>query len=243
MTIPKNKIMKILKLFSLAFLPGMLMSQEIKFSVLTGPGISWISSNDNQISSSGIKISYKAHVQAEYWFNDRYAATGGIGLSLGQGGHLEFIKGGDLWKEAELSDTKYKNLPDNAILGYRMNYIDIPFGFKLRTNEFGKFRFYVHAPEFCISLRTRARGTIEAPPLPDTEGEDIRKMVSFFGLFYGIGLGGEMRISADVSLVGGLRFYQSFTDITDDSGRYSDGTREDSKGILSSLDFRFGVIF
>ncbi|MBK8297322.1 MAG: hypothetical protein IPK91_08625 [Saprospiraceae bacterium] len=52
-----------------------------------------------------------------------------------------------------------------------------------------------------------------------------------------------MRISTDVSLVGGLRFYQSFTDITDDSGRYSDGTREDSKGILSSLDFRFGVIF
>ncbi len=235
--------MKILNLLICCILSGIVFGQEIKFSVLTGPGISWIASNDNQIASSGIKLAYKAHVQAEYWFNDRYAFTGGIGLSLGQGGHLEFNQGGDLWKEAELSDTKYKNLPDHATLGYRMNYIDLPFGFKLRTNEFGRFRFYVHAPEFAICLRTRARGTIEAPPLPDTEGEDIRKMVSFFGLFYGIGLGGEMRISSDVSLVGGLRFYQSFTDLTDDSGRYTDGSREDSKGILSSLDIRFGVIF
>ena len=113
--------------------------------------------------------------------------------------------------------------------GYRMNYIDIPFGFKLRTNEFGKFRFYVHAPEFSISLRTRARGSIEAAPLPDTEGEDIRKMVSFFGLFYGNRTGGEMRISEDVSLVGVCAFIKALQTLRDDSGRYTDGKEKIQK--------------
>ncbi len=224
-------------------LPGILLSQEIRFSVLTGPSFSWMKGNTNKINTEGSRIGWKANVQGEYWFNERYGITGGIGLSIAQGGGLEYLKGGNIWKEAELSDPIYKDLPANSKLNYRMNYIDIPFGFKLRTNEFGKYRFFVHAPEFSLSLRTKARGDIEAPPLADSEDEDIRKMVNFFALFYAIGVGTEIRISNDVSLIGGIRFYQSFTDLTDDSGTYSDGSKEESKGILSSLDFRFGVIF
>jgi opacity protein-like surface antigen len=58
-----------------------------------------------------------------------------------------------------------------------------------------------------------------------------------------IGAGTEFKVSNDVTLNAGLRFFQSFTDLTDDGGRYDDGTKEDSKGILSSLDFRIGISF
>ncbi|HEX5624994.1 MAG TPA: porin family protein [Saprospiraceae bacterium] len=235
--------MKVFQLFLLLTLPAGMFSQDIRFCILNGPSISWMRSNDNIIKSSGTKIAYKANVQAEYWFNDRYGVTAGLGLSVNQGGGMEYEKGGNIWKEADLSDNIYRALPANALLEYRFNHLDIPFGFKLRTNEFGRYRFYVHAPEFSISLRTKARGNIDAPPLPDTEDEDIRKMNTFLALFYAIGVGAEIRVSTDVSLIGGLRFYQSISDLTDDSGVYSDGTKENSKGILSSLDFRLGVIF
>lgn len=218
-------------------------AQEIRYNVIIGPSISWISSNNNKINGSGSRIAFKAHVQGEYWLTDRYALTGGIGFSLGNGGAMEYLKAGDIWKEAALSDTSYHNLPKDATLSYRLNFLEIMFGLKLRTKEIGKFRFYVQAPELAIHMNTKARGDIDAPPLLFTEDEDIRPMIHFFSLFYGIGIGTEYRISSDVILTGGLRYYQSFTDLTVDSGRYADGTKEESKGIISSLDFRFGVIF
>lgn len=223
--------------------PFIVQSQEIRYNVLIGPSISWMSANNNKISSSGSKLAFKAHVQGEYWFTDRYAITGGLGFSLSQGGGLDYQKGGNIWPEAELSDTIYYNLAKNSVLGYSLNFLEIAFGLKLRTNEFGKFRYYVQAPEFSINLLTKARGTIDAPPYPSTEDEDIRPMIHFFSLFYGFGIGTEYRVSKDLTLTGGLRYFQSFTDLTVDSGRYSDGTKEQSKGILSSIDIRFGVIF
>lgn len=225
------------------FLTILVNAQEIRYNVLIGPSISWMSANNNRIESSGSKLAFKAHVQGEYWFTDRYALTGGLGFSLSQGGGLEYFKAGDIWSEVDLSDTIYHNLPANSVLSYRLNFIEILFGLKLRTNEFGRFRFFVHAPEFSINMNTKARGDIDAAHLPFTEDEDIRPMIHFFSLFYGFGIGGEYRIAPDVTLTGGLRYFQSFTDLTDDAGRYLDGSNEESKGILSSLDIRVGVVF
>jgi hypothetical protein len=223
--------------------PLLIHSQKVSYNVLIGPSFSWMSANNNKINSVGTKLAFKAHVQGEYWFTDRYAITGGLGFSLSQGGTMEYTKGGDLWKEAELSDTAYHRLPPNANLNYSLNFLEIVFGLKLRTNEFGKFRFFVHAPEFSINLRTKARGDIQASGLPDTEDEDIRPMIHFFSLFYGFGIGTEYRVSNDVTLTGGLRYFQSFTDLTVDSGTYTTGGKEESKGILSSIDIRVGVVF
>lgn len=218
-------------------------AQEVRYSVITGPSLSWMSANFNKINGSGVKLAIKAHVQAEYWITERYALTGGIGFSLSQGGSLEYLEGGNFWKSAKLSDISYHSLPDNSVLGYSMNYLEFPFGFKLRTREFGKYRFYIQAPELAISLRTKARGSIEATGLEFTEDEDIRDVISFLSIFYGFGIGTEYTVSPDITLIGGLRFFQSLTDLTDDSGSYNSGVKEDSKGILSSLDFRVGVIF
>jgi hypothetical protein len=236
--------MKNLMYCLLFVLPFFLHSQEIRYNVIIGPSISSISANNNKITGTSSKIAFKAHVQGEYWFNDRYAITAGIGFSLSQGGTMEYLKGGDIWKEVVFSDTfsVYHNLPPNTALTYRINTLEFPFGFKLRTKEFGKFRFYVHAPEFSINLLTKARGDVDAGA-KSTVDEDIRPIIHFFSLWYGIGIGAEYRISNDITLTGGLRYFESFTDLTVDSGRYADGTKEESKGIISSLDIRMGIIF
>jgi opacity protein-like surface antigen len=234
--------MKNLIYFLLLTFTGLSHAQSIRYHVILGPSLSWMSTNNNKINSNGSQVAFKTHVQAEYWFTDKYAVTGGIGFSLGQGGQMEYLKGGDIWKDGELSDTIFHNLPANANLGYNINLLEFIFGLKLRTNEFGKYRFYVQAPEFGINLRTKARGSIDAPSI-SAEDEDIRDMIRFFSLSYGFGLGLEYNISQDLTLTGGIRYFQTFTDLTSDNGRYSDGTKEDSKGILSSIDFRIGVIF
>lgn len=218
-------------------------SQEIQFSVITGTGISWMHANQNVIRSGTAKINFKLHLQGEYWLSERYGLTAGLGFSLGNGGEMDFLKGGDLLKSAKLSDPVYHDLPANTQISYSLNYLDFPFSLKLRTKEFNRWRFYVQIPEFSLSILTRARASIEAPLLPYTKEEDLRDAFCFLNLFYGVGLGFEKNFAEHFGLTGGFRFYQSINDLTSDSGVYSDGNKENSKGILSSIDFRIGVVF
>ncbi len=220
-----------------------LYAQELKFCILTGPAISWMDANKNVIKSGTGRLGYTIHIQGEYWLTDRYALTAGLGFFLGQGGSLKYLKGGDILKSAELSDTIYHHIPKGSDITYRMNYVDFPFGFKLRTAAYRSVRLYMQIPEFSLSFRTKARGNIEAPPLPYTKDEDFRGLITFINLFYGITIGLETKLTQDISLNGGVRFYQSITDVTNDSGVYTDGIKENSKGILSNLNFRVGIIF
>ncbi|MDQ3141852.1 MAG: PorT family protein [Bacteroidota bacterium] len=215
---------------------------ELKVSVLTGPSICWFSTNDNKIFPDGAKLGYKAHVEGEYMFNSKFSITLGMGLSLGQGGTLRYAQGGHLWSDSELNIPNPDSLPNNVSLSYNINYLDFPIGFKLRTQDFGKFRFYFHAPEFQISLRTKARGKIEGIGV-SSEDERINEQINFINISYSLGAGTEYQYSEGLTLIGGLRFVQNITDITDDSGIYFDGSRENSKGILSAVDLRIGVLF
>ncbi len=220
-----------------------MFSQEYRVSIITGPNFSWMSADDNQILTEGSKLGYKIHVNGEYGFNERYALTGGLGISLAQGGSLRYVNGGNLWSEASLSSPVYDSLPNGVLLGYSTNYVEIPFGFKIRTNAFGRIKFYFNAPEFSIGFRTRARGAIEGPGIPSTKDENINRQILFLNFSYGIGLGTELEISEDLALIAGGRFFQSITDVTDDSGRFFNGKKENSKGVLSSVDIRIGVLF
>ena len=112
----------------------------------------------------------------------------------------------------------------------------------MRTNSFGKFRFYAQMPEFSTGIRTKAKGSITGIDVKSNK-EQIKKEIQFLNLSWALGLGTEYSVSEKLDLIFGVRFFQSITDITDDSGRYFDNTKENSKGILNSLDLRFGVLF
>ena len=133
-------------------------------------------------------------------------------------------------------------MPAGVVLGYGVNYFDFPFGFKLRTNEFGIFKFYAHLPEFVIGFKTKAKGSIDGAGVSSTK-EKINKQVTFLTFGWAVGAGVEYKLSDEVALIGGLRFMQSIIDVTDDSGRFLDGKKENSKGTINSMDIRIGVSF
>lgn len=239
----QNLNMKSCLFFLLLGACNCLPAQSFQLNVMTGPSITWMRANKNIIQGSESMFSYKAHLTGEYWMTDRYALTGGLGFSLFSGGTLEFEKGGDLLKEAELSDSVYHHLAPHTQIHYKMNFLDIPVGLKIRTGEFHGYRLFLQAPEIIFGIRTKARAKIASAGLPYTEDEDIRNSISFLTLFYGIHVGMEKNISDDLALLMGIRFVQSFTDMTSDEGRYDDGSHENSKGILTGLDFRIGISF
>ena len=68
-------------LFIFPFLLGAQVD-NLKLSIMNGPTIGWMTSNDALITTEGSKLGYKLHVEAEYLLNERYSFTGGLGLSL-----------------------------------------------------------------------------------------------------------------------------------------------------------------
>ncbi|MEO6189643.1 MAG: outer membrane beta-barrel protein [Saprospiraceae bacterium] len=233
-----------IKICILFCLPFMAFSQSDRFkaSLLVGPSITWMTSDDKFISTESNRFGFKIHVQGEYLFNSRYSFTAGLGLSLLQGGKLGYQKGGNLWSETSLSLPKGDSLPNGVSLSYRVNYLDIPFGFKMRTVQYGKFRFYAHLPEFSIAIRTGAKGDIIGSGVASSD-ENIKHQILFINFGWGLGIGTEYELKDEFNLLFGVRFFQSLNDVTDNSGTYFDGSKQNSKDKINALDFRIGLVF
>ncbi len=275
--LPQNyKNMKnIVPFFTFLILMGAIFSAKtafaqsldnLRFGFQASPTFSWMNTNDNKINNNGSfpgVLGIKLGMRGEYLFtpNGSYALTSGIGFGFSQGGTLLHEIGGNFWSEAELSDTKFntgiKPLPNQVNLKYNLQYLEIPLGLKMRTTDFGYFRYFVEIPVFTLGFLTQARGAIEGVGVA-TEKENVRGATNFFNLSWGLGGGVEYSISEKTALVMGLYYQQGFLDVTKDSGA-SKATlvkenmppleneyavkAETSKGTLGSVVLYLGVLF
>ena len=238
-----QKIALILLLLGLGLQVSFAQLENLRFGFQVSPTFSWMTSDDNRINSNGTNLGVKIGTMGEWYFSEHYILTSGIGISFNHGGTLQHDIGGDIWSEADLSDPVYDSLPDMVNLKYSLQFFEIPFGFRMRTKEFGHFRYFFEAPIFRISIRTQARGTIEGPEIARTEKENIRQQVSALNISYGFGAGVEYSLTGSTSLIGGIYYENNFSDITNDEGRLRNGKREDSKGTYGLVNFRLGILF
>ena len=217
-------------------------SDHFKASLILGPSFSWMSTDDKNITTESNQLGFKLHLQSEYIFLQKFSLTGGLGLSFIQGGKLGYALGGNLWSETALDIPKGDSLPNGVILGYTVKYLEIPIGFKMTTGAYGRYRFFAQLPEFFLGLRLGARGDIAGQGV-STSDENIKHQVQFLSIGWGLGGGTIYRLRDDLDLMIGVRYQQSITDVTDDSGKYFDGKSQNSKDKINSIDFRIGVVF
>lgn len=217
--------------------------KELRLGFQLSPSFSWMSTDDNLINGNGLNLGLKLGMVGEYYFRENYAIVSGINFAFNQGGTLKHQGGGDLWPKSELSDLLLHQLPDGVNLKYHIQYLEIPFGIKLRTKEFGYLRYFAEIPIFSLGFKLQARGDVKGTTL-DSERENITEDVNLFNLTWGFGGGVQYTLSESTALVGGIIYRQGFTDVTDNSALKADGmTREDSKGVISSLTIRLGFLF
>jgi opacity protein-like surface antigen len=223
---------------------------SFRFGVQTSPVFSWMKTTDKKIEGAGTNLGLKVGAAAEYYFQPNYAIVTGLGFGLNQGGTLQNgYPTGIFWNESELSEpTKFDTLPVNAKLHYRVNYVEIPFGLKMRggTNEDARFRFYAELPVFTLGFVTKATGDIRGTNSQNTEDEDIRDDVNGLSLSWGLGGGIEYEIATSTTLVAGLAYQQQFTDLTGDKGfvlKNNTFAKEKSKGTFGLIALRLGVFF
>ncbi len=251
-----KKIVAIALFFSLWLNAGW-AQDGFRFGFQASPSFTWLNTNDNQINGNGTNLGLKLGVTGENYFQDQYALTFGLGFAFNAGGTLKHTQGGDFWGGSELNNVdEYHRLPNDVNLKYSLQYIEIPVGFKMRTQEFGYLRFFAELPIFTLGILTQAKGDIERPDQEAVEDLDIKKDVNFITLSWGLGGGVEYSIGENTSLVAGISFQNSFIDITKDKNAQkfvydefsglpieSMTEDEDSKGNLSGITIKIGVMF
>ena len=150
-------------------------AQGIKFGVHVDPFISLLDSDYAKVKGNGVNGGTALGVELDYAFDatGNYSLTFGLDFSLNNGGTLLYEYGGVLLPNSEFDNRSsfrnYVNEPDFSgnssgidmqaftKINYRMNYIEIPIGLKLRTNELGGsyMRAFFHIPLISLFFQNK----------------------------------------------------------------------------------------
>ena len=160
--------------------------QGIRFGVHADPLISFMSSNDNRVKSAGLNFGIGMGVELEYYFSEteNFTLTFGTDFVAGRGGKILYKHGGYLLPNSDqnfdfspFSNNSFNETtvePSSATAGsetagldfaaynsirYSVNYLEIPIGLKLRTDELGEsyLRAFFHIPLVKLKIPIAAR--------------------------------------------------------------------------------------
>ncbi|MBK7939520.1 MAG: outer membrane beta-barrel protein [Lewinellaceae bacterium] len=237
-------------LLALSFVLPAQDAPGFRFGFQSSPTWSWLRTSDKKLEGVGSNWGLKLGAMGEYYFTSNYAFIGGLGFGFNQGGNIQNgYEMASLWDDSDLSEEKFKVVEKEAKLHYRLNYVEIPFGLKMRggSNEDARIKFYAEIPVFTIGFVTRAQGDIRGSQDKNTEDEDIRDDVKGLSLAWGLGGGIEYEFASSATLVAGLAFQQQFTDVTgkgmvqkNPGDAFVD---EKSKGNIGLIALKLGVFF
>ncbi len=198
-------------------------SQKLKLGVCLNPHFDWFNENTSLMKSDGSKTGIMGGLVIENYFSKNYAFTTGILLGS-YGGKM-------VYNDTIMirTDEKNINVPPALQVKYKLQYITVPIGLKLKTNQIGFFSYYAHLG-FSPQINIRAKA--EAGSLLDNAG--IGKEVGLFNISYYFGGGLEYSLGGNTAIVLGVTYNNGFLDIL---------TKQNSKQILNYLTINIGVMF
>lgn len=218
----------------------------LRFGFHTSPTFSWLTANNSDVNANGTNLGLKLGMIGEYYIQDNYAVTSGIGFAFNAGGTQQREYGGEYWTRSSLGSS-LDTLNAGVDLKYNLQYLEIPIGFKMKTNEIGHMTYFIQ-PQVAFGIKTQATGYVNDTVIQgeDEEKFDIRKEVNSLSFSWGLEIGTEYNFSGNTALLlgGGVNF--GVTDVTDDNGTTfkPDGNVPVSeKGTQRTIFIRVGVLF
>lgn len=199
-------------------------SQSTKFGVFIDPQFTWLNPQSRTVDNDGMRFGIRGGLIIDRYFQDNYAFS--TGMSIGsQGGKLKYSEETTIKVYNEV-DT----LPAGTSVNYKLTYITVPLGLKLKTNQIGYFSYFARIG-FTNQFNIKSTATTSDGSL---NNDDIKKEMFFYNLAYHFGIGVEYAISEDTSLLFGVNYHNGFIDVTNN---------KDVKVHSRVLAIRIGVIF
>jgi hypothetical protein len=177
---------------------------NIKLSVHADPQLSWFSSDEKEVEPDGSRFHIQTGLNIDFFFDENYAFAVGFGIN-NLGGTL-------LYSDSTLfvSNEDSLFLAPNQAVKHKLQYLDIPIGLKLKTEELGYTTFFLQLG-LNPMININARAATEDGTLDD---ESNRENIQLFNLGYHAGLGVEYRLGGNTALIGGIRWTAGLTDVT-----------------------------
>jgi hypothetical protein len=180
-------------------------TSPIRFSVRVDPQAAWFNSDETEVEPHGSIMHMNAGLNMDYFFAENYAFVLGFGIN-NLGGKLLYA---DSTLFLSKGDSLYLEPGQSAKLN--LQYIDIPIGIKLKTEEMGYATYFLQLG-FNPMFRLNAKATSEEASF---DKEDISESTILFNLGYHVGIGVEYKLGGSTALIGGLRWSSGLTDVTD----------------------------
>ncbi len=235
-----------------AFMLGKAEAQKgIRFGFQASPTWSWLKTDDRKIEGISSNWGFKLGALSEYYFANNYALTTGLGFGFNEGGSLQ--NSGYTrykpWDESDLKEIPSDIFPVDSKFHYRVTYVEIPLGLKMRggSNEDARFKFYAELPVFTLGFVTKAFGDIRGTNTQNLDDINIRNEVRGLSLSWGVGGGIEYEFASSAALVAGIAFQKQFTDLTRSelvsNQVMGDLIKQNSKATFGNLALKIGVFF
>ncbi|MEZ5069816.1 MAG: porin family protein [Bacteroidales bacterium] len=178
--------------------------KPMAFSAHVDPQFGWFTSDEEDVLPGGTLFHLQAGLDMDYFFAPNYALSLGLGIT-NLGGGLIYNDSISLLSK---SDTLW--VAGGRDIKHQLQYIEIPLGIKLKTEELGYTTFYLKAG-FTPMVRINAFASTDDKRL---DKEDIEASTPLFNLGYHIGAGVEYTLGGSTALVGGFRWSAGLTDVT-----------------------------
>ena len=225
----KDRLVTILFFLLLVVMPtDMIQAQQtIGFGIHADPAICWFSSDINEVRNDGARPGFNFGLTYNKYFTPNYSFSTGISL-LRAGGRLIGKDTTEL-KLKELTTV----LPGESVI-YKIQYLTIPLGLKLQTNQIGYLTFFT---DLGLDPKVVIGGKADIPSL-DISGENAINELRVFNLSFHFTAGIEYSMGGTTAMVLGLNFDNNFFDITRDNK-----DQPDDRVSHKILSFRIGVNF
>jgi len=180
-------------------------TSPIKFSVHVNPQFAWLSSDEEVVEPDGSIFHMQTGLNMDYFFAENYVFSMGVGIN-NLGGNL-------LYADSTEFSSKGETLLVEPGQSVKMNlqYIDIPIGLKLKTEELGYATFFLQLG-FNPMINLNAKASSEDAGF---DKEDIRESIHLFNLAYHAGAGVEYKLGGSTAAIGGIRWSSGLIDVTD----------------------------
>jgi hypothetical protein len=216
-----------------------LLGEKTRLGINFNPLFSWARTPGAQTDNKGVRMGFQVGLQVDYYFAKNYGLTTGL--------YFDYL-GTNVNYTLSKNDSIGNPINNLYVHKYTTQFLEVPFGLKLRTNEFKRITIYGElgvASMFLVSARATYNNDFDGVKKDQIKVYGTR--VNFFDVAASGGAGIEYNIAGKTSLVAGVVYKYAFLNhIKDDKAKdvksLNIGLAEDPI-YLNYFAFRIGVLF
>jgi len=216
----RTKILLVILVVS-SFIQVAAQEKKFNFGIKVAPAISWLSSENKNISSDGAAVKCNWGFIGAYNFSQNFSLVSGFNFNYLEGK----LKTDDVGLYNHNHPLMYDvNMPDNN--GTKRSYTEfqIPAVFQMKSNEIEHFKIFLQ-----IGL---AGGVLVKAKQNDVE--NVFSETSLFNSSFIVAAGVDFPIKGDISLIGQLKYNGGLTNV---------GKGGFSEAKVSFVELGLGILF